>query len=126
MTIHAGRGSCDGFDFEIRDWMVDDFKIGFKIFELDLLEEYIEFVLNLLCFVEEVELLSFARFEVLIDELIDEFLELFGACADWHCINSQGLVFGVFELDPDVFRQLGLYDFVNFDFFVSLHLNNLL
>ncbi len=60
MAIHAGRGSGDRFDFEIGDWMVDDFEVGLKVFELDLLEEDFELVFNLLCFVEEVELLTFA------------------------------------------------------------------
>lgn len=105
--------------------MIDDFKIRFKVFVLDLLKEDFEFVFDLFGFVEEVELLSFTLLEVLVDEFIDKFLELLGASSNWHRIDSERLVFVAFELNPDVFGEFRL-NFVHFDFFVSLHLNNLL
>jgi hypothetical protein len=106
--------------------MVDDFEIGLKVFECNLLEKYFESVLDLLRFMEEVELLSFTSLEVLVDELIDKFLELFRPCVDWHGINSQRFAFGVFELHPNILGQLRLLGLIDFYFFASLHLNNLL
>ena len=126
MAIHAGRCSGDGFNFEIGNWMVDDFEVCLKVFVLYLLEKDLKFVFNLLCFVEKVELLTLARFEILIYEFVEQLLELLRACLDWHGVNSKAFVFCVFELNPYVFRYLGLFDFVYFNFFACLHLNNLL
>jgi hypothetical protein len=96
VAIHAGRGSGDWFDFEIGDWMVDDFEVCLKVFVLNLLEKDFQFVFNLLCFVEKVELLTFTRFEILIYEFVEQLLKLLRACLDWHGINSKGFVFSVF------------------------------
>ena len=106
--------------------MVNHFEICLKVFELNLLEKHFKFVLDFLGFMEKVKLLSFIGLEVLVDEFIDKFLELFGTCVNWHGINSQRLTFGVFELYPNILGQLGLLGLVDFYFFTSLHLNNLL
>lgn len=106
--------------------MINHFEICLKVFELNLLEKHFQFVLDFLGFMEKVKLLSFVGLEVLVDELIDKFLELFGACVNWYGINSKRLTFGVFELHPNILGQLRLLGLVDFYFFTSLHLNNLL
>lgn len=68
--------------------MVDNFKVGLKIFVLGLLKKDFEFVFYFFSFVEKVELLSFTDFEVLINQFIEKLLELLGACIDRHGINS--------------------------------------
>lgn len=55
--------------------MVDDIEICFKVGVCDLLEEDTEFILDLLGFVEEVELVLVVDWE----ETIDQLLELLGS-----------------------------------------------
>ena len=56
--------------------MINYFEVGFEILVLNLLEEDFQFVFYLFYFVEKVELLPFTCLDILIDELIDKFLEL--------------------------------------------------
>lgn len=51
--------------------MINDFKISFKIFVLNLLEEYFKFIFYFFSFMEKVEILSFSRFEILIDKFVN-------------------------------------------------------
>ena len=86
--------------------MINDFEVGFKILVLNLLEEDFQFVFYLFYLVEKVELLPFTCLDILIDELIDKFLELLRPWVNWHRVNSEWLVFIVFELNPNVLGQL--------------------
>ena len=56
--------------------MINYFEVGFEILVLNLLEEDFQFVFYLFYLVEKVELLPFTCLDILIDELIDKFLEL--------------------------------------------------
>lgn len=103
--------------------MINDFKISFEFFVLNLLEKYFKFVFYLFRFVEKVEILTFSRFEILINEFIDQLLELLWSCINRHGVDTERFVFIVLKLNPNVFGQLWL-TLVDFYFFASLHLNN--
>lgn len=51
--------------------MINDFKIGFEIFVLNLLEKYFKFIFYFFCFMEKVKILSFSRFKILIDKFVN-------------------------------------------------------
>ena len=62
MAVHAAGGPSDRFDLEVGDRVTDNVKSVLKLCEGNLLEENVQFSLNLFCFVEEGKFLLFSPF----------------------------------------------------------------
>lgn len=85
MSVHAAGGTGDRLDLEVGDWMIHDLKVGFKVGVAYLLEENLKLGLDLLCLVEEIELV----FLLLAQDAIDQLLELLWTGCNWDLIDPK-------------------------------------
>lgn len=100
--------------------MIHNLKVGFKVGVAYLLKKDLKLGLDLLSFVEEIELI----FLFLTQDAIDELLELLWACCNWNLINPKRLTSIIDKMNYNILGNLRSWDLAFLDFLFSLHLNN--